>query len=115
MNYFFQASAADVAPKSLLKRSIDDAADAMLYSYAYYGWPLYADVKLFSSLTNAKAPMFYVHTEAGVRQGPGYSTEGEAIADAERRARANPGTPYYVMRMVAKSYQPMQPSITTRL
>ena len=76
----------------------------------YYFQSSAADVVARSRMTY----QYHVCNERGEPLSHAVS-EADAIRDAESRARATPGSAYYVTKAIAKSFVAPVPSITTRL
>lgn len=128
VNYFVQASAADVqgaadvqykgikgisAFYDLMRNELDAALRFSTYQDTFNSYRY----GLYGSLTNGAQmgdDMFYVVTDnAGVKQAS-YSTEAGAIAFAEQLASTVPGKAYYVTKTITKSVV-VKPTVTTRL
>lgn len=116
-NIPFQSSAAYESNKGLAAflDTVQRETDELVKKYyadcdaLAYGRGKKTETEVFYTLITGKPGIDTSYTYAH------YTSEADAIRDAEARAKASPGLAVFVMKAVAKSYVEKTPAITTRL
>lgn len=125
-DYFYPAKKREVdAATRLMFEELARSYVYQPYIPASYGWShLHMEIdnkmedkvnKKFWMVVCAHNGAGYQGTHSTVNGGRRHDTEAAALREAEESAKAVPGTEYYVVQTISRSFVKKEPAITTRL